>query len=74
VSAAAYSVHNGKLMKPWYCFDHPYWDLVRTQIAQKAQDIRRQGFFGPAMLGMGELGIYGCGANLENLEKRFIVR
>jgi len=74
ISAAAYSVHNGKLTEAVDCFDHPYWDLVRAQISQKAQDIRRQGFFGPAMLGMGELEYMDVAQTLKNLEKRFIVK
>lgn len=74
VSAAAYSVHNGKLSEAADCFDQPYWDLVRQQVAQKAQDIRRQGFFGPAMLGMGELEYMDIAQTLKNLEKRFIVK
>jgi fructose 1,6-bisphosphate aldolase/phosphatase len=73
VSAAAYSIHNGKLTESADCFDHPYWDFVREQISQKAQDIRRQGFFGPAMLGMGELDYMDIAQTLKNLEKRFIV-
>jgi len=72
VSAAAYSVHNGRLTEAVDCFDHPYWDMVRGQIAKKAQDIRRQGFFGPAMLGMGELEYTDVAKTLKNLEKRFI--
>lgn len=74
VSAAAYSMHNGKLTEAVDCFDQPYWDLVRGQVAQKAQDIRRQGFFGPAMLGMGELEYMDVAQTLKNLEKRFIVK
>lgn len=74
VSAAAYSVHNGKLTEAADCFDHPYWDLVREQVAQKSQDIRRQGFFGPAMLPMTELEYTDVAPTLKNLEKRFIVR
>ncbi len=74
VSAAAYCVHNGKLTEAADCFDQPYWNFIRDQIAQKAQDIRRQGFFGPAMLGMGELEYTDVANNLKNLEKRFIVK
>ncbi len=74
VSAAAYSIHNGKLTEAADCFDQPYWDYVRTQISQKAQDIRRQGFFGPAMLGMGELEYTDAAHTLKNLEKRFNIK
>ena len=74
VSAAAYSVHNGKLTEAVDCFDHPYWEYVRTQISKKAQEIRQQGFFGPAMLGMGELEYTDVAKTLKNLEERFIMR
>ncbi len=74
VSAAAYSVHNGKLTEAADCFDQPYWDCVRIQISKKAQDIRRQGFFGPAMLGMGELEYTDMAHTLKNLEKRFNIK
>jgi len=74
ISAAAYSMHNGKLTESADCFDHPYWDFVREQISQKAQDIRRQGFFGPAMLGMGELEYMDIAKTLKNLEERFSIR
>jgi len=74
VSAAAYSVHNGKLTEAADCFDQPYWDYVRTQISQKAQELRRQGFFGAAMLGMGELEYTDMAQTLKNLEKRFTIK
>jgi len=74
VSAAAYSVHNGILTEAADCFSHSYWDAVRTQISYKAQDIRRQGFFGPAMLGMGELEYTDISQTLKNLEKRFMIK
>ena len=74
VSAAAYSVHNGKLTEAVDCFDHPYWDYVRTQVSAKALEFRRQGFFGPAMLPMTELEYTDVMPTLKNLEKRFIVR
>jgi fructose 1,6-bisphosphate aldolase/phosphatase len=74
VSAAAYSIHNGRLTEAADCFDHPYWDRIRGRIARKAVDIRRQGFFGPAMLGMGELEYTDVNQTLKNLEKRFITK
>lgn len=74
VTAAAYSVHNGKLTEAVDCFDQPYWDYVRSQISKKSQDIRRQGFFGPAMLGMGELDYTDIVHTLKNLEERFTIK
>lgn len=74
VSCLAFSVKNGKLTKPADCFDHPYWDYVRNKIAQKAEEIRKQGFVGPAMLPMSELEYTGVMETLKELEKRFKVR
>jgi D-fructose 1,6-bisphosphatase (EC 3.1.3.11) len=74
VSAAAYGIHNGKLTEAADCFDQPYWDYVRSRVSRKAEDIRRQGFFGPAMLGMGELEYTEMAPILKNLEKRFKVQ
>jgi fructose 1,6-bisphosphate aldolase/phosphatase len=74
VSAAAYSIHNGKLTEAADCFDQPYWDYVRSRVSRKAEDIRRQGFFGPAMLGMGELEYTEMAPVLKNLEKKFNIK
>jgi len=74
VSCLAFSVKNGKLTEPVDCFDHPYWDWVRDKISQKAQEIRRQGFFGNAMLPMSELEYTGVMESLKKLEKKFFIR
>jgi fructose 1,6-bisphosphate aldolase/phosphatase len=74
VSCAAFCVHNGKLTEPVDTFAHPFWDEVRSRVAAKAIDIRRQGFFGPAMLPMGELEYTGVMETLETLDKRFVMR
>ncbi len=74
VSCLAFSVKNGKLTEPADCFDHPYWDYVRKEVAQKATQIRRQGFSGPAMLPMSELEYTGVMDTLKKLEKRFVTR
>src|SRR5512136_2669836 len=55
VSALGFCVHNAKLTEPADCFDHPYWDYVRTKVSQKATEIRQQGFSGAAMLPYYEL-------------------
>ncbi len=74
VSCAAYSVHAGRLTGPLDAFAHPFWDSVRLRVADKAVEMRRQGFFGAAMLPMGELEYTGIVEKLEVLEKRFAVR
>ncbi|HHE67611.1 MAG TPA: fructose 1,6-bisphosphatase [Candidatus Parcubacteria bacterium] len=74
VSSLAFSVKNGKLTEPADAFDHPYWDYVRTNVSRKAEGIRRQGFFGGAMLPMTELEYTGVMKSLESLEKKFKLR
>ena len=74
VSCLAFSMKNGKLTEPADCFDQPYWDYVRTKISQKAEEIRRQGISGAAMLSMSELEYTGVMETLKELEKRFKVR
>jgi fructose 1,6-bisphosphate aldolase/phosphatase len=74
VSALAFSMQNGKLTEPADCFDHPYWDYVRQRSAQKTEEMRRQGFVGPAMLPMTELEYTGVMETLRELEKRFKIR
>lgn len=74
VSCLAFSVKNGKLTEGADCFDHPYWDYVRENVSRKAEEIRKQGFFGPAMLPMSELEYTGVMETLKELEKRFKIR
>ncbi len=74
VSCLAFSVHEGRLSEPVDAFDHPYWDWVRQKAAQKAHDIREQGFSGPAMLGIHDLEYVGINHRLKELNKRFRVR
>lgn len=74
VSALAFSVKNGKLTEPADAFDQPYWDYVRHKVSRKAEEIRRQGFSGPAMLPMTELEYTGVMESLKELEKRFKIR
>jgi fructose 1,6-bisphosphate aldolase/phosphatase len=72
VTAAAFSVKNGLLTEPADAFDQPFWDAVRNEVAQKAQWIRRQGFFGAAMLPWNELE-YAAGPvkKMEALQGRY---
>ena len=74
VTCAAFCVQKGKLTEPVDAFDHPYWDFVRNEIARKAQEIRRQGFSGAAMLPYSELEYGGIVEILKRLEKRFKIR
>ncbi len=71
VTGAAFSMKEGKLTEPADVFDHPYWDTIRTSVAQKASEIRRQGFCGPSMLPISELEYGGVVEKLNQLEKRF---
>ncbi|MGB7961932.1 MAG: fructose-1,6-bisphosphate aldolase/phosphatase [Propionicimonas sp.] len=74
VSCAAYCVHEGRFTEPLDAFAHPFWDHVRDQVAAKAIEMRRQGFFGAAMLPMSELEYTGITEKLRELDKRFVLR
>jgi len=74
VTCAAMCVHNGKFTEPADAFDHPYWDFVREKVAQKATDIREQGFSGAAMLPYSELEYGGIVDKLQVLDGKFKVR
>jgi fructose 1,6-bisphosphate aldolase/phosphatase len=71
VSCWGFCVHNGKLTEAMDLFDHPFWDTVRARSAEKAMEIRRQGFSGPAMLPYSELEYGGIVRILEKLAPRF---
>ena len=71
VTGAAFCVREGILTEPADVFDHPFWDYIRDRISQKAIDIRRQGFTGPAMLPFTELEYGGIVDKLDKLEKKF---
>lgn len=74
VSCAGFSVHHGKLTEAVDNFAQPFWNTVRDHVAQKAIEMRRQGFFGAAMLPMAELEYTGIRDRLKELERRFEVR
>jgi fructose 1,6-bisphosphate aldolase/phosphatase len=74
VSCAGFCVHNGKFTEVADLFDHPFWDWVRNNAAQKAAEIRMQGFSGPAMLPYAELEYGGVVDKMNRLDKRFAVR
>lgn len=74
VSCLAFCVHEGRLTESVDAFDHPYWDWIRNRVAEKAHDIRAQGFSGPAMLPYADLEYGGITQRMEKLEGRFHVR
>jgi fructose 1,6-bisphosphate aldolase/phosphatase len=74
VSCAAFAMHNGKMTEAVDAFAHPFWNTVREDISRKAIDMRRQGFFGAAMLPMSELEYTGIVEKLKQLDERFTVR
>jgi fructose 1,6-bisphosphate aldolase/phosphatase len=74
VSAQAFSMKNGKLTEPADAFDQPFWDYVRDQVSQKAIEIRKQGFFGCAMLPYSELEYGGIVEKMRKLDGKFVVR
>lgn len=73
VSALGFSLHEGKLTAMTDLFTDPFWHHVRDQVAAKAMEMRKQGFFGPAMLSMSELEYGGIVARLNRLEREFAV-
>jgi len=73
VSALGFSVHDARLTAVTDLFADPFWQHVRDQAAAKAMDMRRQGFFGPAMLPMSELEYGGIVTKLAGLDQEFVV-
>lgn len=74
ITGAAFCVKDGILTEPVDVFDHPFWDIVRNKVSEKAITMRRQGFSGFAMLPYGELEYGGIVERLEKLEKKFTIR
>jgi fructose 1,6-bisphosphate aldolase/phosphatase len=74
VSALAFCVHEGRLTEPADAFAHPYWDYVRSMVARKATELRRQGFSGSAMLPYSELEYGGIVEKMNHLIPRFKVK
>lgn len=72
VSCMAYSLtKEGKLSEGVDVFGNPVWDATRLKAQQKADEMRRQGFVGPAMLPMQELEYSAFRKTLEELEAEF---
>ncbi len=74
VSCFGFCVKHGKLTDTVDLFAHPFWDTVRARAADKAMEMRRQGFSGAAMLPYAELEYGGIVGILERLDARFTVR
>lgn len=72
VACVAYSINRqGKLSERVDIFDNPVWDRTRLKAQEKGDEIRRQGFVGPAMLPMQELEYSAFRTSLEQLEEQF---
>lgn len=71
VTCAAFACHEGRLTEAVDAFAHPFWNSVRERTAAKAMEIRRQGFFGSAMLPIAQLEYTGVAERLEQLQERF---
>ncbi len=67
-------MHQGKLTEALDCFAPPFRDEARSRVAAKSIEMRRQGFFGAAMLPMSELEHTGIVDTHASLEGRFRVR
>jgi fructose 1,6-bisphosphate aldolase/phosphatase len=74
ITGLGFCVHNRQLTEPVDLFAHPYWDSIRLKAADKATEIRRQGFSGPAMVSYSELEYGGIVKILAHLDDRFTVR
>lgn len=75
VSCLAFSMtREGRLEEPVDMFATRYWEYVRQRLYQKADEMRLQGFSGPAMGHITELEYGGIAERMENLERRFTVR
>jgi len=73
VSCSGFCVHNQMLTERVDNFAQPFWNEVRDHVTKKSIEMRRQGFFGAAMLPMSELEYTGIVEKMKVLEKRFAV-
>ncbi|HKK28394.1 MAG TPA: fructose 1,6-bisphosphatase [Gemmatimonadota bacterium] len=75
VACVAYSVNRkGRLSERVDLFGNVAWNETRRKAQRKAEEIRSQGFVGPAMLPMQELEYSSFREALAGLEERFEVR
>jgi fructose 1,6-bisphosphate aldolase/phosphatase len=74
VSCMAYSVtKDGRLSEGVDIFGNPVWESTRLRAQQKADEMRRQGFVGPAMLPIQELEYSAFRHSLAELDRLFRV-
>ncbi|MBI3910038.1 MAG: fructose 1,6-bisphosphatase [Armatimonadetes bacterium] len=73
VSGLAFSVREGRFTEPADIFADPIWEEIRRRATRKAVEIRRQGFFGCAMLPMSELEYTGIVERLQRLDAQFVI-
>ncbi len=75
VACMAYSVtKDGKLSKGVDMFGNVAWDSTRLKAQRKAEEMRQQGFVGPAMLPIQELEYSAFRDSLGDLEAQFQLR
>jgi fructose 1,6-bisphosphate aldolase/phosphatase len=75
IACMAYSVNDaGKLSAGVDVFGNPVWDATRLKAQRKADEMRRQGFVGPAMLPIQELEYSAFRHSLAELEARFTLQ
>jgi fructose 1,6-bisphosphate aldolase/phosphatase len=75
VSCMAYSLTpDGQLSRSVDMFGNVAWDSTRLKAQQKAEELRRQGFVGPAMLPIQELEYSAFRDSLAGLEEQFELR
>ncbi len=55
-------------------FSNVAWDAIRDKIVRKAEDFRRQGFFGVTMASEAELAYTGINETVKRLDQRFTLR
>ena len=66
-------MHDGIFRQPVDIFAEPFWEEVRTRTTGKAIEMRRQGFFQPAMLPISELEYGGIVDRLDAIDPKFVV-
>jgi fructose 1,6-bisphosphate aldolase/phosphatase len=72
VACMAYSVNaDGKLSAGVDIFGNPVWDATRLKAQRKAEEMRQQGFVGPAMLPIQELEYSDFRESLAELDAEF---
>src|SRR3989304_3795705 len=72
VSALSFSVNEkGALSGPIDYFANPVWQFAQARAYEKAQEMRGQGFSGPAMLNYSELEYGGSREIMEGVDKKF---